>query len=168
MKCLLCGMELNQATTCQVCGERVVSVVGNMTEDLQKKLFDAARDKRARMLSSTTVSLRSYYWKDVDGELVQSSTKDIKIGQNLGSLDIGQVAWGNEEYARQTVGEQLELTVVVKDGTGKEIKQQTRVIAPETSGLWKVGCVLKPGLRVAIRVGNTSSYSDSGEISLRG
>lgn len=36
MKCLLCGMELNQATTCQVCGERVVSVVGNMTEDLQK------------------------------------------------------------------------------------------------------------------------------------
>ena len=59
MKCLLCGMELNQATTCQVCGERVVSVVGNMTEDLQKKLLDAARDKRARMLSNTTVSLRS-------------------------------------------------------------------------------------------------------------
>ena len=100
--------------------------------------------------------------------MVQSSTKDIKIGQNLGSLDLGQVAWGNEEYARQTAGEQLELTVVVKDGTGKEIKQQTRVIAPETSGLWKVGCVLKTGLRVAIRVGNTSSYSDSGEISLRG
>ena len=168
MKCLVCGNELNQMTVCQVCGEKVVAVVGDMTDELQKKFTAMASNKRRIMLSSVSAELRSYYWKDVDGELVERSRQDIPIVQNMGELDFGHVVWGNTEYARQTAGEELTLNVVIKYANGYSHEEVAKVVAPGTSGLWRVGCVLKPGLRIAIRVGNEQTYSDSEEINLKG
>lgn len=168
MKCLVCGMELNQATACPVCGEKVVAVVGDMPAELQQKFVYAGVQKRINALANITAYLRSYYWTDVDGELVEKSRQDIPIGQNLGALGIGQVLWGNMEFARQTPGEELEIVVVLKDSYGRVLEQKTKVIAPATDGRWRIGCVLRPGFRMAVRVGNETVYSDSGEISLRG
>ena len=168
MRCLVCGVELNQVTTCPVCGEKVVGVVGNMTPELQQKFANAGYQKRINALSGVTAYLRSYYWQDVNGELAERGRQDIPIGQNLGALGIEQVLWGNTEFARQAAGEELELTVVLKDTYGRTSEQKTKVVAPSTDGLWRIGCVLKPGFRMAIRVGNERVYSDSGEIDLRG
>lgn len=168
MRCLVCGKELSEATACPVCGEKVVAVVGNMSPELKEKFIIKAREKKEKELKDVNVFLRSYYWKEENGELVEKERQDIQIGQNFGKLDLEQIVWGNQKYARQTGGEELLLTVVIKDGDGKDREETTKVIAPRTEGFWQIGCVLKPGFKIVIRVGDENNYTDSGEISLKG
>lgn len=168
MKCLVCGTELNQATACPVCGEKVVSVVGNMPEELKQKFVNTAREKRRSALGNISVFLRCYYWKDENGTLVERAREDVMIGQNFGEMEPEQVRWMETEYARQAVGEALTITAIIVDEAGNKREHMVKVIAPKTDTRWKVGCVLKPGFNVAIRVGNETTYADSKEINLKG
>lgn len=168
MKCLVCGMELNQEVTCPVCGEKVISVVGNMPEDLKQKFVSVAREKRRNALKDISVFLWCYYWKDENGTLVERAREDVRIGVDLGEKEIEQVSWMETEYARQAAGEALTLTVVIQDAFGNKREHMVKVVAPKTETRWKIGCVLKPGFKVAIRVGNEAAYADSEEINLKG
>lgn len=170
MRCLVCGTELNGATICPVpsCREQVESIIGVIDDELQAELIEEAKEFRQEKLQDVKLYLKIYFWKDVDGDLVEKSSENIQIGQDIGALEIDQVKWTNTEFAKQIAGESLDLAVVVERESNSVQEQKVSVMAPNTEGLWKIGCVLKPGFKAAVRVGDERVYCDSNEIDLRG
>ena len=89
------------------------------------------------------------------------------MGDALDMMEIGSVSWGDTFFAKTGDGEPFEIGIVIEENSMKRNLRST-IKVPETEGLWKVGLVLKPGLKAALRVGDEKQYADTEAFSLKG
>lgn len=165
MKCMLCGEEI-EGRRCPRCEFEVPDVMGSMNETIRFNLEKLAKMQRDLLLKDVKVYIRAYHWEEENDTLVEKFHEDILIAEDIQQMEIGQDCWSDIQFAKQTAGEPLQMTISVDDG--KKTEYTVTVMAPDTQDMWNVGFVLKEGLRGVIKVGSSGRYAESDLISLKG
>lgn len=166
--CDVCGKAFSDLDKCPVCKFPIKSIVGSGMNEEQKAIYrkrvGLAKEK---IMKDIKVYIRGYHWEEENGQMVEKFHEDILIAENVHTLDFDQNSWSEVEFAKQTAGETVELTVVVENGGSKT--NSLAVKAPDTGKeMWKVGFALKPGLNGVVKVGAGNNIAESKEFSLKG
>ena len=167
MGCSVCGEEFNGTGKCPVCGFQIISIIGEATKEQKMMMEQKAIQKRKEIFSKYRIFVHGYNWEDKDGTLAERSQEDFLVGDALDMMEIGSVSWGDTFFAKTGDGEPFEIGIVIEENSMKR-NLRSMIKVPETEGLWKVGLVLKPGLKAVLRVGDENQYADTEVFSLKG
>ena len=124
MNCLVCGTPLkNKGNDCTCCGFHYLDSVGGSFEenlDLQRSRADYYRAND--FLPRFELAVRSYYWKDGLGKIVQASRERLAFG-NAAKLQKGTV-WLQQEFARMPDEKPMtvEICVLEEDAPERTIR----------------------------------------------
>lgn len=167
MGCSVCGEEFTGTGSCPVCGNKVISFIGDASEEQKVLMEQKILQKRKELFGKFRIYVHGYNWEDKDGILVEHSQEDFPVGDTLEQMEIGSVTWGDTQFAKTGDGSPMEIGITIEENSNKR-NIRSKVSIPETDGLWKVGVVLKPGLKAALRIGDEEKYADTDVFSLKG
>ena len=157
MKCLICKEELT-GNVCTRCGFPKISVVGGPQDDPVIK--KAVHDYREKMLKKVTIEMETYQYKEDGNKLVLDKTSRIPVGEQLQNLKKGQCTWFQEDFARMEAGEDMTLTLFIRND-GKETRREIRLKAPDIRSFWNAGLKAEDGMDYVVVLGTKDNYVET-------
>ena len=82
------------------------------------------------------------------------------VGEQLQNLKKGQCTWFQEDFARMEAGEDMTLTLFIRND-GKEIRREIRLKAPDIRSFWKAGLKAEDGMDYAVVLGTKDNYVET-------
>ena len=167
MICKACGMEYEGNGPCPACGFQPISgFIGGETPQAKAQIDESAMNHRKKLLGDISIYAVGYIMQEKDGEIVLDSSMRLLLAENLHGCKLNEIEWRPIEYCKEIPNEQMSVDVVIK--TPQEERTQTlSAIGPDTSGNWKLGFILKPGMKFAVAVGDSDIYNETEIVSLK-
>lgn len=163
-KCYACGMEdiKDGVARCPLCGfsipRQLVSAGEN--SEFAKIMSDTGKQYRENKIGGMKVGIYTYSY---DEKLQMTGEHELVVLDSLEKMDIGEIIWSENKFARMDAGQEIILTAFVMDKDGKTKKKELSLVTPELLQLWKVGAMLEKGLQVRLLVGDSNVYAKSKE-----
>lgn len=157
MKCLVCNKELN-GNICERCGFPKIVVVGGAEDDPVVKT--AVHDFKDNILKKITIEMETYQYKEEGSKLVLAQTDRIPVGTQLQDLEENQCTWFQEDFARMEAGEDMTLTLFIKND-GSEVRREINLKAPDIRSFWKVGLKSQGAVDYTVVLGTADDYVET-------
>lgn len=163
MKCLVCGLELDdELVRCPRCKFYVPGATDD-SEESRKRIKELADEYRRKYWSAAKVFLEVYTNAVKDDKVVTVKTDELFIGET-DKINDGEIAWNGEKFARLHGDCQLNI-VVDREGEARK-KLKLSVENPKISNYWHVGLKKQSDDRYCITVGSNSKYAESESFSV--
>ena len=173
MKCLVCGSdEVNKKTgECPGCGFEMISWTGSGEQGEYLQIMEEmAKDYHADLRKEISVELLvPSYERNSEGNL-NIKSEDFIVLAGKEEEKPGTVKWYPERFARMDAGEKICLRLSIKRTSGKELKKEVEMTAPDWGSVfWKIGILEEEKLHFRLVLGseeNDGSCLESEKISM--